>query len=259
MKVVILAGGLGSRLGHLSEIMPKPMVRIGDKPIIWHIMKIFSSYGLNEFVLCLGYRSKDIKEYFYNYQMHTSNFSIDLGSGDIKYFENNDEYNWNVTLVDTGLHALKGARIKRIQKYLSNDDTNILTYGDGLSDINVDKLLKFHHSHKKILTITGVRPPARFGEIIEDNRKVIHFQEKPHTSQGIINGGFMVFQKEIFNFLSEDEDCDLEVGPLEELSKIGEVMVYKHDGSWECMDNERDVLHLNKQWNSGNAFWKNWK
>lgn len=258
MKVIILAGGYGTRLGAITEALPKPMVPIGEKPIIWHIMKMYSHYGYKDFVLSLGYKQELIKEYFYNYNIRSSDFSIHLGTKKMQDYNGHDEMDWNVTLIDTGLNTLKGARLKRLEKYLA-DDINMLTYGDGVADINIDELVKFHKAHGKMLTVTGVHPPARFGEIIEDHGKLVSFKEKPQSSVGLINGGFFVFDKRLFNYLREDEDCDLEYETFEKLVPLGEVMVYKHLGNWECIDTERDLKHLNKLWGEGNAFWKTWR
>lgn len=256
MKVVILAGGYGTRLGNITEAIPKPMVKIGNKPILWHIMKIYATYGYKDFVLSLGYKAESIKEYFYNYSAYSNDYTINLGTKEISRHQVHSETDWNITLVDTGVNTLKGARVKRIEKYL--DDINMLTYGDGVADINIDELVKFHKSHNKIITITGVRPPARFGEIIEENGKLISFQEKPQTSVGLINGGYMVFNKKLLDYLSTDENADLEFGPFDVLAKEGQIMVYKHSGKWECIDTERDLVHLNKLWNENKAFWKAW-
>ncbi|MFX1388581.1 MAG: glucose-1-phosphate cytidylyltransferase [Promethearchaeota archaeon] len=258
MKVVILAGGWGTRLGSMAELIPKPMVRIGNKPILWHIMKIYSFFGFNEFIICLGVKGNVIKDYFYNYDMKNNDFTIDLSNGRIKFYDFKEEINWKVTLIDTGLNTLKGGRIKRIEKYLDSE-INMLTYGDGLADINISRLLEFHKSHGKLLTITGVHAPSRFGEISEKNGKILLFREKPQTSIGLINGGFMVFNRKFLSYLTPDEDCDLERGPLEELAAIGEIMVYKHEGTWGCMDHERDVEYLNDIWNKDKAYWKIWK
>ena len=257
MKVIILAGGWGTRLEGEDGRIPKPMVAIGNRPVLWHIMKIYSHYGFNEFIICLGVKADAIKNYFYNYESINSDFTIEISTGNIKYHAHHDEKDWKVTLVDTGLNTLKGGRIKRIEKYLESD-INMVTYGDGVADVNINKLVEYHKSHGKIVTITGVRPPARFGELVEKNGKVELFKEKPQTSQGLINGGFMVFNRKMLDYLTEDENCDFEVGPLETLAQNGEVMVYKHDGSWECMDHGRDVVHLNKLWNEKKAFWKVW-
>ena len=256
MKVIILAGGWGTRLGQLSESIPKPMVKIGNTPILWHIMKIYSNYGYNDFIICLGVKAEIIKDYFYHYNTRQNDFTIDLHNGNVEFYNKQGE-NWKVTLIDTGLNTLKGARIKKIEKYL-DPEMNMVTYGDGLADINITELVKFHKSHKKLCTITGVHKSARFGELIEKNGLVYSFQEKPHVSHSLINGGYMVFNNDFLDYLTTDEDFDLERGVLDELSLKGEVMVYKHKGSWECMDHERDVEYLNDLWNSDKAFWKVW-
>ncbi len=236
MKVIILAGGYGTRLGSITDEIPKPMVPIGDQPIIKHIMEIYSHYGYKDFIVALGYKKDLIEE----------------------HFENN-KHNWNVTLVDTGLNTLKGGRLKRLEKYLQDGDTHMLTYGDGVANINIKYLVDFHKSHGNILTITGVRPPSRFGELIEKDGKLLSFKEKPQTSSGLISGGFIVFNKKLLEHLTEDENCDLEYGVFDRLAEQGEIMVYKHEGDWECVDTERDLKHLNKLWSEGNAFWKNLK
>lgn len=256
MKVVILAGGYGSRLGTITELIPKPMVKIGNKPILWHIMKYYASFGHKEFVISLGYKAEVIKDFFYNYETEVNDFTIDLGTRNIDFHGAHDEADWKVTLIDTGIDTLKGARIKRVSKFL--DDVNFLTYGDGIADVDLKKLLKFHQSHGKILTITGVFPPARFGEIISEEGRVVAFQEKKQVSSGRINGGFMVFDKRLLNYLSEEAHGDLEFDALPRLAAKGEMMVYDHKGHWECIDNDRDLLHLNKIWNDGLAFWKKW-
>ena len=256
MKVIILAGGWGTRLGYLTELIPKPMVKIGGKPILWHIMKIYSAYGFNDFVICLGVKGDVIKNYFFNYEFENSDFRINLSNKKVDFF-NKIKEKWTVTLVDTGLNTLKGGRIKRVEKYL-DPDMNMLTYGDGVSDININKLAEYHKHHGKMMTITGVHAPARFGELEEKQGKVISYMEKPQTSVGLINGGFMVFSNSFLDLLTTDEGCDFEKGPLEEVTKRGELMVYKHEGLWECMDHERDVIHLNNLWKSNKAFWKVW-
>jgi len=257
MKLVILAGGFGTRLGERSAVIPKPMVQIGDKPILWHIMKIYSHYGIKDFVICLGYKGDVIKDYFLHYRSRNSDFTVDLSDDSVHYHNGHDEGDWKVTLVDTGQNTLKGGRIKRIEKYLESD-LNLLTYGDGVSDVPINKLIEFHKRTGKLVTITGVHPPARFGELIADGDVLTSFQEKPQTSQGMINGGFMVFHKALLDVLTPDENCDLEIGPLEDLAQQGKVAVYRHNGLWACMDHERDVKYLNKLWESGKAFWKVW-
>lgn len=255
MKVIILAGGYGSRLGNVTELIPKPMVEIGGKPIIWHIMKTYAHYGYNEFVIALGYKANVLKDYFLKLQSYNSDFTIDTANGQITY-HNGASDQWKVTLVDTGVNTLKGGRIKRLEKYL--DDINMLTYGDGVANIDISKLVKFHNSHGKTVTITGVKPPSMFGEVIEENGIVVSFEEKPQTSKGLINGGYMVFNKEMLNSLTSDVNCDFEVGPLERLAEKREVMTYKHEGFWECADTVRDINHLNKIWNNNSAKWKVW-
>jgi len=257
MKLFILAGGYGSRLGHITETTPKPMVEIGGKPILWHIMKYYSTYGVKEFVVLLGYKGKVIKNYFYNYYANNRNFEINLATGETSFLEKSDKEDWKVTLLDTGIDNLKGSRIKQAESLM--EDINFITYGDGVCNVDVDQLLSFHKEHGKTVTMTGVHPPSRFGELNLDGNKVVSFEEKPQISTGgLINGGFMVFNKNLVDKLSLDKDCDFEFGPLEELAQKEEIMVYKHDGEWECVDTERDLNHLNKVWNNGNAFWKRW-
>ncbi len=258
MKLVILAGGAGSRLGSITSIVPKPMVSIGGKPILWHIMKIYSEYGINEFVICCGYKSNVIKDYFLHYDANNNDFTIDLSNNSVEYHNGHDEANWKITLVDTGLTNLKGSRLKQVEKYL-DDDINLLTYGDGVADINIAELIEFHKNSNKIVTVSGVRPPSRFGELIADGDVLKSFEEKAQTSQGLINGGYMVFNKCLLDYLSIDEDCDLERGVLEDLAKQGQVAVKKHFGRWSCMDNERDLNALENLWKSNQAFWKVWK
>ncbi|MEW6096206.1 MAG: glucose-1-phosphate cytidylyltransferase [bacterium] len=257
-KVVILCGGMGTRLREETEIRPKPLVEVGDRPILWHIMKIYSYYGFNDFILCVGYKGEMIKNYFYNYEVLNNDFTIELGnSKNIEIYSNHKEKGWRVTVADTGATALKGARIKKIEKYVDGDFF-MLTYGDGVANINLQELLSFHKSHGCIGTVTGVRPISRFGELIVKENRVMSFTEKPQVSSGVINGGFFVFNRKIFNYLSTDDNCDFEIGPLEQLAKEGELMVYEFKGEWECMDTFRDTQYLNKLWKSGEAFWKIW-
>jgi len=234
------------------------MVKIGNKPILWHIMKIYSYYGFNDFIICLGVKGETIKDFFYNYQMKINDFTINFSDNNISYHKLPSEKNWKVSLIDTGLNTLKGGRIKRVEDYL-DPEKNMVTYGDGVANLDIQKLIEFHDAHGKMITITGVHPPARFGELIEKKGNVLSFKEKPQASVGLINGGFMVFNNELLDFLTPDENCDFEKGVLEDLSKKGEVMVYKHEREWECMDHERDVAYLNKLWKENNAFWKVWE
>ena len=236
MEVVILCGGYGTRLGKETQLKPKPMVEIGDKPILWHIMKIFEKHGIQDFHLALGYKANIIKDYF------------------LKYNSLNEE-NWIINLQDTGLNTMTGGRLLRLKESLKNEETFMLTYGDGVSNIDLTKLLQFHKSHGKIATVTAVRPPVRFGElIINNNNKVEEFAEKPQAGKGWINGGFFVFNKEIFNYI-EDDSIMLEREPLEELSKTGELMAYKHHDFWQCMDTIREKEILENLWSSNNAKW----
>ena len=258
MKIIILAGGWGTRMGQLAELVPKPMVYIGNRPVLWHIMKTYSHYGYNDFVIALGVKGHIIKEYFHNFESLNNDFTIDMNSGNITYHNKHGENNWKVTLVDTGLNTLKGSRIKRLEQFLCKG-INMLTYGDGVADINIDKLVEFHKSHGKTVTFTGVHPSGRFGEFEEKNGQVLSFKEKPSQGKAFINGGYMVFNRNLLDFLSPNEDCDFEFNALEKLAQNGEVMVYKHKGSWECMDHERDVVHLNTLWNENKAFWKKWE
>ena len=254
MKVIILAGGYGTRLGNITEAIPKPMVKIGKNPIIWHIMKIYAHYGYTDFIISCGYKSEVIKEYFYNYESFSNDFTINLGSKKVDLHNRHNETDWKITLIDTGFDTLKGARIKRLEKFL--DDENMVTYGDGVANIDINELVRFHRSHGKILTVTGVRPPSRFGEILEEEGKVISFEEKAQTSIGWINGRYMIFKKELLEYLTTEPENDLEYGTFEKLASKGEIMMYKHSGNWECVDTERDLKHLNKLWIDNRAFWK---
>ncbi len=258
IPVVILAGGSGTRLREQTEFIPKPMVPIGGKPILWHIMKIYSYYGFKRFIICLGYKGEIIKEYFLNYRIRNSDFTINLGNHkDIYIHDLHSKDDWEVTLADTGLKAMTGARVKKIEKYI-NSDFFLLTYGDGVSNVEINKILDFHQSHDKLATVTGVKPPSRFGELIVEGDCVVEFGEKPQVGSGMINGGFFVFDKRVLNYLSPDDNCTLEREPLERLAKEGNLMVYKHDGFWQCMDTLRDMNLLNEYWESGHPPWKIW-
>ncbi len=253
MKTIILAGGWGTRMGHLTELIPKPMVSIGNRPIIWHIMQSYSKYGYNDFIIALGVKGDVIKRYFMDFSYLNNDFSIDFDKNKIKII-NERKVNWKIKLIDTGLNTLKGARIKMLENYL-DEGSNMLTYGDGLSNVNIKDLIKFHKSHGKIITFTGVHPSGRFGEFEENNNIVSSFSEKPQKRRTYINGGFMIFEKKLLDYLTTNENCDLEFGIMELLAKKGQVMVYKHEGFWACMDHERDVKHLNDLWKSKKAFW----
>jgi glucose-1-phosphate cytidylyltransferase len=259
MKIVILCGGLGTRLREETEFRPKPMIEIGGKPILWHIMKIYAHHGFKDFVLCLGYKREMIKGYFYNYEILNNDFTVELGNHrSIEIHSDHGEKGWRITLADTGDKALKGARLKRIEKYI-DDDQFMVTYGDGVADIDIKDLLKFHQSHGKLATLTGVRSLSRFGELAVKGKQVIQFTEKPQSAGGLINGGFFVFNRKIFDYLEDKDDCDLEYGALEEIALKGQLMVYKHDKFWYCMDTIRDMDYLNKLCMQGKAPWKVWE
>ncbi len=254
MKVVILAGGMGTRLSEETNLRPKPMVEIGGHPILWHIMKIYSSYGFNEFIICLGYKGQMIKEYFANYFLYSSDVTIDLKENKLE-IHNSISEPWKVTLVDTGLATQTGARIKKIEKYIHNDRF-LLTYGDGLCDIEIDKLIAHHDKTGKIATLTAVQPEGRFGVLDIASDSVINkFQEKPNGDGNWINGGFFVFEKSFFNYLSLDEHLVLEKDPLEKLVAQKELATFKHHGFWKCMDTARDKEQLEQVWGKGNAPW----
>ena len=258
MKVVILCGGMGTRLREETEYRPKPLVDIGGRPILWHIMKIYAHYGFRDFVLCLGYRGNMIKEYFLNYEAMNNDFTICLGSQNrIDYHGAHDEQDFHVTLADTGADTMTGGRVKRIMNYI-NDDTFMVTYGDGVADLDVQALVDFHHAHGKIATVTAVRPISRFGIInVDDHGKVLSFVEKPQL-EGWASAGFFVFNRRIFDYISGD-DCILEREPLETLARDGQLMTYCHDRFFFAMDTYREYQYLNDLWSSGQAPWRIWK
>lgn len=257
-KVVILCGGRGSRLREETEIRPKPLIEIGQRPILWHIMKTYAHYGFNDFVLCLGYKGDLIKEYFLNYEAMNNDFTVKLGQPDsIRLHGNHLENGWTVTLVDTGRKTQTGARIKRAQKYVDTENF-MVTYGDGVGNIDISKLYEYHLKHKKIGTVTGVHPASRFGELILTGNHVVEFNEKPQTRAGFINGGFFVFNKKFFDYLRSDEDCHLELEPIEGLAAKKQLSAYLHDGFWQCMDTQRELDILNDLWAAGNAPWAVW-
>jgi glucose-1-phosphate cytidylyltransferase len=258
MKVVILAGGLGTRLMEETEARPKPMVEIGGRPILWHIMKIYEAYGYNEFIICLGYKAHTIKEYFLNYHYLQSDFTVELENNKVEVHNSNNE-SFKVTLVDTGLHANTAGRIKKIKKYVEGE-TFMLTYGDGVANINIKELVSFHKKHGKLATLTSIQTPGRFGNIeMDKDGNVDYFVEKPKGDGMWINGGFFVLESGIFNYLLGDvDDVQWEKGPLLELAKDNQLVCYKHDDFWKCMDALRDRIELEHMWSSGNAKWKVW-
>ena len=255
MKVAILAGGLGSRLAEETEIRPKPMIEIGGRPLLWHIMKHYSHYGFKNFVIALGYKGEVIKKYLLDYSLLNSNLTVNLQTGDVE-MSDGDKPDWTVELVDTGRSTQTGGRIKRLAEYLG-DGTFMLTWGDGLSDVNLHELLKFHRQHGKLATVTTVRPPARYGHMEFDGNRVVEFTEKPQLGEGWINGAFFVLEPGIFDYIDLDE-TQWEKEPLEQLAKDGQLMAYKHTSFWQCMDTLREKHILETLWQGGNAPWKLW-
>ncbi len=253
MKVILLAGGFGSRLSEYTESIPKPMVTIGGKPILWHIMRTYAHFGHRDFFVALGYRAEVVKEYFLQYRTLNADFTVDLGLGTVTphHF---DPLDWRVTLVDTGLHSMTGGRVRRLQRFIGKE-TCLLTYGDGVADIDLDRLVEFHRSHGKLVTVTAVRPGARFGELQMEGDLVRSFQEKPQTGQGWINGGYFVIEPDFFNLIDGDSDV-LERAPLEQASRMGELRAFRHEGFWQCMDTKRDLDLLQDLWNAGKAPWR---
>ncbi len=257
MKTIILAGGFGTRLSEYTDIRPKPMVEIGGQPILWHILNIYARYGFNDFVIALGYKGEVIKDYFLNYYSLKSDFTIDLSNGRANYLQKKS-VNWKVALVDTGLDSMTGGRVKRLKEYIG-DDTFMLTYGDGVANIDIRKLVEFHKSHGKLATITAVHPAARFGELlISKDQDVLSFKEKPQTTQGWINGGFFVLEPGFLDLIGGDNTV-LEEEPLERAAEAGELKAYLHDGFWQCMDTLRDKNILEELWQTKKAPWKVWE
>ena len=257
MKVVLLAGGFGTRISEESHLKPKPMIEIGNQPILWHIMKIYSAYGFNDFIICAGYRQHVIKEYFANYFLHTSDVTFDFRNNNEMFIHHNTAEPWKVTVVDTGLNTMTGGRIKRIQKYIG-DETFMLTYGDGVSDVNIGELVKFHQHHGKIATLTAINAGSRFGVLdIDHSGKINHFREKNDVDGNMINGGFMVLEPQIFDYIDGDTTI-FERKPLEQIAAENQLMAYKHLGFWQCMDTQRDKIQLEELWQSGKAPWKVW-
>ncbi len=255
MKVAILAGGYGSRLAEETEIRPKPMVEIGEYPILWHIMRQYEHYGFNDFVVALGYKGEYIKKYFAEYCALSGDMMVDFKTRHVSS-NGNGERDWKVSLVETGLRTNTGGRIKRLKPYIG-DSTFMLTWGDGVSDINLHKLLEFHRAHGKLATLTAVRPPARYGHLDLDGSRIIRFSEKPQASEGWINGAFFVLEPKIFDYIAGD-DTQFEKEPLEELARAGQLMAYQHDSFWQCMDTLREKHILQNLWESGRAPWKVW-
>lgn len=257
MKVVLLAGGFGTRISEESHLRPKPMVEVGEMPILWHIMKHYSSYGFNDFIICCGYKQHMIKEFFSDYYLHRCDVTFDFTKGGDMQIHDSFSEPWRVTLVDTGLKTMTGGRVKRVQKYIG-DETFMLTYGDGVSDIDVGKLVEFHRSHGRIATMTAINVGQRFGVLdIDDDGSISAFREKQADDGGVINGGFMVLEPKIFDYIDGD-DTVFEKKPLESVAAEGQLMAYRHSGFWQCMDTQRDKHQLEDLWRSGEAPWKTW-
>jgi glucose-1-phosphate cytidylyltransferase len=257
MKVAILAGGVGSRLSEETQIKPKPMVEVGARPILWHILKHYSTYGFNEFVIALGYKGEYIKKYFVDYCSLESNLTVKVGTGAVTRHENGSHPDWSVELIDTGVATLTGGRIKRLAPYIGNNPF-MLTWGDGVSNVDLHKLLAFHRAHGKLATVTAVRPTARFGHMAFDGDKVLEFSEKPQAAEGWINGAFFVLEPQVFDYIAGDE-TQFEREPMERLAREGQLMAYRHTDFWQCMDTLRDKVLLDTLWQKGNAPWKTWK
>lgn len=257
-KVVILCGGRGTRLQEETGVRPKPLIEIGGRPILWHIMKLYAGHGFRDFVLCLGYKGEQIKEYFLNYEAMNNDFTVCLGKKNaVRFHTGHQEDGWTVTLVDTGLETMTGSRLKRAGRYVDTD-TFMLTYGDGVADLDIGRLFAFHRRQKKIGTVTGVHPSSRFGELIIKGDRVCAFSEKPQTTQGFVNGGFFVFARKFFDYLGAGDDVYLERQPLETLAAEGQLGVFKHEGFWQCMDTRRELDLLQRLWQEKKAPWKIW-
>jgi len=255
MKAVILAGGLGTRLSEETSVRPKPMVDIGGRPILWHIMKLYSNHGINDFIICLGYKGYVIKEYFANYFLHTSDITLDIKNNKMEIHQNYAEP-WRVTLVDTGIDSMTGGRLKRVACYLDSGDF-CFTYGDGISDININELINYHHQTKVLATLTAVQPPGRFGSLQIDGMKVSDFIEKPMGDGGWVNGGFFVLSPKVLEYI-EDDQTIWERGPLQRLAKEGQLSAFQHEGFWYAMDTQRDKSYLEELWSTGKAPWNTW-
>jgi glucose-1-phosphate cytidylyltransferase len=258
MQTLILCGGMGTRLREETEYRPKPMVEIGGRPILWHIMKCYAAHGFTDFVVCLGYKGEMIKEYFLNYEAMNNDFTVELGKPNaVAYYDAHGENGWRVTLADTGIDTMTGARIKRASRYVRGTRF-MVTYGDGVSNVDLRSLVAFHDQSRTLATVTGVHPSSRFGELLVKGDRVEQFSEKPQTHEGIVNGGFFVLERKALDYLSDDPGCVLEREPLERLARDGQLSVYQHHGFWQCMDTYRDYQHLNHLWDSGDAAWKQW-
>lgn len=261
MKTVILAGGYGTRFGKLTDFLPKPMIPVGPFPMIWHIMRSYASYGHDDFVICTGYKSELIKEYFCNLQIYSSDFTLDFKKSATPKPEFNSEaaeFRPRVALAYTGQDTMTGGRLSRVRKYLQEEDAFMLTYGDGVSNVDIKDLIAFHKSHGKLATLTAVYPPPKFGDLKTDGDRIISFSEKSGKQGAMVNGGFYIFQREVLDYVSDDQSCILEREPMERLAQAGELMSYRHEGYWQCMDTMRDLEGLQSEWNSGKAAWKNW-
>ena len=258
MQTVILCGGLGTRLREETEFRPKPMVNIGAKPILWHIMKIYAACGYTKFILALGYKGEMIRDFFCHYELMNCDITLELGSPEkIQLHNQHDELGWKITLAHTGATALKGARLKKIEKYIEGDDF-MVTYGDGVANVDISKLIDFHKSHGKIGTISGVHPPSQYGELMIKKDQVLSFNEKKERQNNSINGGYFVFNTDFFRYLEDDDNCILERAPLEKLTLDGELKAFHHKGFWQCMDTNRDYKYLMELWKSSRAPWKIW-
>ncbi|AEF94284.1 glucose-1-phosphate cytidylyltransferase [Desulfotomaculum nigrificans CO-1-SRB] len=259
MKVVLLCGGKGTRLKEETAFRPKPLVSVGEKPILWHIMKLYAHFGYKDFVLCLGYLGEMIKQYFLNYELMNSDLTLSFTPERKIEIHKKPQLDWQIIMADTGIEAMTGCRLKRIEPYIGTDSDFMVTYGDGLTDVDISKLVAFHKSHGCLATVTGVRPLSRFGELDVQGDIVKEFSEKSQVTRGWINGGFFVFRREFFNYLTDDNNCILEREPLERLARDGQLKIYKHRGFWQCMDTYRDMEQLNKLWREGNAPWEVWR
>jgi len=258
IPVVILCGGRGTRFREQTETKPKPMIEVVEHPILWHIMSFYAGHGFKDFILCLGYKADVIKRYFVDFAAMESDFTVDLSAPGRIHYHGASTRDWKVTCVDTGLDAMTGARLKRVERYLGDAKQFLLTYGDGLSDVDVPASVAFHQAHGKLATVTGVRPPSRFGELVVEGSRVDKFSEKPNVAEGYINGGFFVFNREFLKYVEDDDSCILERVPLERAAADGELMIHPHHGFWQCMDTYRDLVRLEDAWNNGNPPWRTW-